>query len=72
MICLVIKSKDKFTLWLIIQVMQPEIINPINIILEHTSFNNPHKILKASYDICIGFFIFQSYRDRIFGFRCPY
>ncbi len=37
--------------------MQPDIVTPINIIVEHTFSNYPNKTLKAFY--CIGFFRFS-------------
>ncbi|WP_375692801.1 hypothetical protein [Bartonella sp. AP213QHHD] len=52
-----VESKNELTILLTIQAMQPNVVNPINIILEHTSSNYPNKTLKAFY--CIGFFRFS-------------
>ncbi|WP_142417234.1 hypothetical protein [Bartonella massiliensis] len=52
-----VESKKELTILLTIQAMQPDIVNPINITLEHTSSNYPNKTLKAFY--CIGFFRFS-------------
>ncbi|WP_375693975.1 hypothetical protein [Bartonella sp. AD24XZML] len=52
-----VESKKELTILLTIQAMKPDTVNPINIILEHTSSNYPNKTLKAFY--CIGFFRFS-------------
>ncbi|MCL6230367.1 hypothetical protein [Bartonella bilalgolemii] len=57
-----VESEEQLTISLTIQAMQSEIVNPINIILEHTSSNYPYKTLKIFH--CIGFFRFSE-RQRL-------